>query len=139
VIPLFLRISFFFLSTFSALLLTDGYVMHGVLSAEVTTLFNLENHSKTYVLPIFCSSDTTFSIFRVSVAVFPSLKQSLLQTNCSFISTGFWVNQNHKWNNTHLFLTRHYSTITPATAIFHAGKDSANYFLAVPSGRGLCW
>jgi len=72
VIPLFLRIRFFFLSTFSSFLLTDEYVVHGILSTEVTPLFNLENHPKTYVLPIFCFPDTTFSIFHVSVAVFLS-------------------------------------------------------------------
>jgi hypothetical protein len=36
--------------------------MHGVLSAEVTPLFNSENHSKTYVLP-FSALQTILSPF----------------------------------------------------------------------------
>jgi hypothetical protein len=74
VILLFLRIRFFILSTFLSLLLPDGYVMHGVLTADVTPLFNLENHSKTCVLPIFCSPDTTISIFSCFCSSLPQFK-----------------------------------------------------------------
>lgn len=73
-VPLFLRISSFFLSTFSSLLLTDGYVMHGVLSAKVTPLFNVENHLRPYVLPIFCSPDTYFQHFSCFCGSLPQFK-----------------------------------------------------------------
>lgn len=45
-----------------------------------------------------------FQHFERSHSIFLKLKQNLLQTDYSSKSTIFQVCQNHKWNNTHLYL-----------------------------------
>jgi hypothetical protein len=42
----------------------------------------------------------------------------LLQKHYFFKSVIFQVCQNHKWNNTHLYLTRYYSAVACITALF---------------------
>jgi hypothetical protein len=41
-----------------------------------------------------------------------------LQTHYFFKSAIFQVCQNHKWYNTHLYLTRYYSAVACITALF---------------------
>jgi hypothetical protein len=79
-----------------------------VISPEVTLLLNLENDPTN-----LCSvvSKATVSVLKVSVALFSSLKQNLMHTNCSFKSAIFQVLHNCRWNNMHFFRTRHYSAI----------------------------
>jgi hypothetical protein len=100
-------------STFSCLLLVDGRPELSTSSAAVTPLLSLEKHSQTCVILIVGSPKHTFNISNASVVFFPSLKQNLIQALYSFKSDIFWVPKNRKWNNTHLYVTRHYSTIAP--------------------------
>jgi hypothetical protein len=79
VIFLFLRTSPFTSPMFSSVWLISGCLEHLTSSAEVTLLFNLENHSKTYVLPIICSQKPTLNTLEVSVSFYPSSKQKLIQ------------------------------------------------------------
>ena len=59
-----------------------------------------------------------FQHFESSHNIFLQLKQNLLQTHYSFKSATFQVCQNYKWNNTHLYLSRHYSAVACITALF---------------------
>ena len=59
-------------STFSSLLLVDIRFTFWASSTVVTPLFNLENHLKTCVLPIFCSPKATFNILEVYMTFFTS-------------------------------------------------------------------
>jgi hypothetical protein len=71
---------------------------------EVTLLLNLENHSKTCVLPPVCPPKATFNVSEVSTALPTSLKWTIMLTRCSFKSVIYYVHQNHIWNNIHLYL-----------------------------------
>lgn len=41
-------------STFASVLLTDGHPKRSAISADITPLLNMVNHSKTCVLPTLC-------------------------------------------------------------------------------------
>lgn len=47
----------------------------------------------------------------------------------------FCVCQNRQWNNTHLYLTTHYTTITQATVLFQAGNDPVDLNMVTCSGE----
>lgn len=53
-------------------------------------------------------------------ALFPTLKQNLMQTLCSLNCAMFQVHQNYQWNSTCSYLTSCYIT-SNATALFQAG------------------
>ena len=65
-------------------------------------------------------SKSYFQYFERSYSIFLQLKQNLLQTHYFFKSPIFQVCQNHKWNNTHSYLTIYYSAVTCNTALFQA-------------------
>jgi hypothetical protein len=77
------------------------------------------------------------NIYKIPVAFFPSLKQNSVQTCCSFKSAIFPGMPNLQMYE-HMYLTRHYSTITHAADLFCAGNNSTNSTLSTPSGRSLC-
>ena len=58
-------------STFSSVFLVKGCLDFLPSLAETILLLNFENHSRSSVLPIFCSARLTFNIFKVSVAFSP--------------------------------------------------------------------
>ena len=66
------------------------------------------------------SSKSYFQYFERSYSIFLQLKQNLLQTHYFFKSAIFQVCQNHKWNNTHSYLTRYYSAVACITDLFQA-------------------
>ena len=100
-------------------------------SAEVTLLLNLENQSKTCVLPTVCSPEGTFNVLEVSVVRLQSLKRNLKQTCCSLQSVIFYVHHNDIWNSIHLYLMRfYYPTIIHTTVLFQKGNGSADPFLS---------
>ena len=74
VILLFLRRTSFIRSAISRILPADIRYKRSASSAEVTQLLNLENQSKTCVLPTVCSPEGTFNVSEVSVLLLPSLK-----------------------------------------------------------------
>jgi hypothetical protein len=49
-----------------------------------------------------------FQHFKSFLSFLPQLKQNLMLTLCSLESAIFLVHKNHKWNDTHLCLTRHF-------------------------------
>jgi hypothetical protein len=73
---------------------------------------SLANRSKHCVLPLFFSLKRAFNISKVSVALLPQYKACLMQTPYSVESAISWVCRNHKWNNSHLYSTRHGSRTT---------------------------
>ena len=97
---------------------------------------NLKNYSYTWILPTVCSPKTTFNISKLSVAFSTSSKKHLINKYGCLKPAIFQAFQSHKWNNTHLYLTRHYSTITHAAALLEVENDSADFSLSTHNGRG---
>jgi hypothetical protein len=123
-------------STISSVLLFNGHAKWPA-STEVTLLLDLENNSRACVSTIVCSQNTTFNAMEVPTGFFPSLKQNFMQICSTFKSAILQVCQNHKWNNTHLNLITHFSTIKSTTAFFQAGyysADSAYLYLVIEVG-----
>lgn len=88
-------------------------------STEVTLLFILENHSKTYVLPIVCSPKATLNTWEFSSSF--SSDHKLMQEHCSslpFPGTPKSQVEQHT-------LVLNYSAVTYATVLFRAGNDLA--------------
>jgi hypothetical protein len=116
-------------STISSVLLINGYPEY-----SASSLWEMENHSKTCVLSIVCSPKAISHILKVTTAFSPTLKQSLCTQTILPSLQFFWVHQRHRRNKRHLYLTRHYPTITHATALFQADNDSADSTISTPSG-----
>jgi len=79
----------------------------------------MENHSKTYVLPIVCSPKATLNIWEFSISFSP--KHKLMQVHSSslpFPGTPKSQVEQHT-------LVLNYSVVTYATVIFQAGNDLA--------------
>ena len=133
VILLFLRKSSITWFTFSSLFVV-GCPKHSAYSLKVIALLNLENHSKTCVLPIDYSPKATFIISEFPQHFSP-LPSNIFDKHYSFKVVIF---KNHEWNNTHLYLKRCYSSITHITVVFHAGNVSANTTLSTSNGRSSC-
>jgi len=77
------------LSNLWSVLLVEGHPKHWASSTEVTLLMNLENHPETCILLLVCYPKATCNILEVYLAFFPSWKQYLIPTPCSFKSTIF--------------------------------------------------
>ena len=74
------------LAIISSFLDVDGRPERGLLSTEVLPSLNRRNQSNTYVRPIKSSPYASCNNWYVSVAVFPILKQNLMQMRCSVLS-----------------------------------------------------
>lgn len=72
--------------------------------AEIIPILNIESHSKTYFLLIVPSAKLQSKVLRVSVVLFPSLKQNLMHSCCFTKVAIFQIYENHKWNHTHSYL-----------------------------------
>jgi hypothetical protein len=70
----------------SSFLYVDGRLQRVSLSTEVLHSLNRRNQSNTYVRPIASSPHVCCNNSYVSIAVFPILKQNLMQMNCSVLS-----------------------------------------------------
>lgn len=104
---------------FFSVWLIDGCLEHMASSTEVTLLFNLENHLKTYVVPIVCSPKATLNTWEFSVSF--SSDHKLMQVHCSslpFLGTPKSQIEQHT-------LVLNYSAVTYATVLFQAGNDLA--------------
>jgi hypothetical protein len=100
---LFLRTSVFTGSTFSSVWCVGGHCEFWMVSALVTLLFNLENHSQNLCSSPFLLYKSHLKLSNVSVACFSSLKQNLTEACCSFKSDFFQVFQNWKYVNTCMY------------------------------------
>ena len=74
------------LAIISSFLNVDGHPERGSLSAEVLPSLNRRNQSNTCVRPIASSPYGCCNNWYVSVAVFPILKQNVMQLCCSVLS-----------------------------------------------------
>jgi len=65
--------------------------------------------------------------------------KSMVELQLATENKVLWGNMPHhhcvypKWNNTHLYLKRHYTIIRHVTVLFLAGS-----ILSTPTGRSLC-
>jgi len=83
---LLLRTIVLTLAIISSFLDVDGHPEQRSLSTEVLPSLNRRNQSDTCVRPIASSPYACYSNWYVSVAVFPILKQNLMQMRCSVLS-----------------------------------------------------
>jgi len=67
---------------------------------------------------------SALQIFEDSILFFLKFKQNVVQSYCCSKCAGFQVSQNRKRNSTCVYLRRHYTVITCATALFQAGLYS---------------
>jgi hypothetical protein len=74
----------------------------------------------------------------LSVGFFFQFKAKFDADALLFQSAVFWVCKNREWNNMHLYLTRHYSTVAHAATLFKVGNDSPDSTLSISSSRNLC-
>lgn len=110
--------SFHLLHIFSVWLINQ-YLEHLATSTEVTLLFNLKNHSKTYVLPIVCSPKATLNTWEFSISFSPEHK--LMEVHSSSLP----FPGTPKSHVEHTLLVLNYTAVTYATVIFQAGNDWA--------------
>jgi hypothetical protein len=109
---------------------------HSTSSTEATLTSNFDNHSKTCVLPTVCSPHANVNILKVSVALSPV--ESKILHRCTVVSgLPFYKYAEIANGTTYTYITRHYSTITHATAIGQTGNASEDPPLSKPSGRTL--
>jgi hypothetical protein len=68
---LFSRTSSLLVSHFHLFLLVTEYHKHLASSFEVAPFLNWANHSKTCIVPIFCSPKATLNISKLPIAFYP--------------------------------------------------------------------
>lgn len=113
--------------TFTTYFITRNHTMKS-LCMHLFSSLKLGKSLKTYVLPTICSPKDSSNALKFSITFFLSVKQSFIRACHSLKSAITQVQQHYKWNM-HLSLTRHYTTITSATAFFPAGSCAADQFV----------
>jgi hypothetical protein len=83
----------------------------------------IQPHKSLHSLHCLLSSRATVNTLKVSVAFEAKFDADVLL----FHFRHLLKHQNHKWNKTALYLTRHYLTTTHSTDVFQASNDSADY------------
>jgi len=99
---LFSRTSVYSGSTFSSVWCVGRHCEFWKVSSGVTLFLNLEKPLRNFCSSPFLLYKSNMNVSNISVACFPSLKQNLIQTCCSFKSDFFPVFQNWKYVNTHV-------------------------------------
>jgi len=87
-------------ATFSSVLRIETRPEPSATLIDITSLLNFENQINIWILFTVSSLKASFNISKVSVAVFPTVRQNLMYTRCIFVVCHFFRRENRKGHNT---------------------------------------